>query len=108
MTADVPYTDTWTFDTVKPYPGKHVCEKPVAMLEHIITASSRPGAVVLDAFAGSGATGVAAMNLGRRFIGMEMDAGHFSTARARIELAAMRAAGDAPGEQLHLLDEVRA
>jgi len=71
VTADVPYTDVWTFPTVQAYPGKHPCEKPLAMMEHIIKASSKPGAVVLDAFAGSFTTGKAAKNLGRKFVGIE-------------------------------------
>jgi adenine-specific DNA-methyltransferase len=73
VTADVPYTDVWTYPTVQSYPGKHPCEKPAAMLEHIITASSRPGAVVLDCFAGSGNTLVAAKKLGRRYIAIDID-----------------------------------
>ena len=73
VTADVHYTDVWTFPTVQAYKGKHPCEKPAAMLEHIITASSRPGAVVLDCFAGSGSTLVAAKKLGRQYIGIEID-----------------------------------
>ena len=72
VTADIPYTDVWDFPTVGYYKGKHPCEKPQALLRHIIAASSRPGAVVLDAFFGSGATGEAAMALGRRCIGIEM------------------------------------
>lgn len=71
VTADVPYTDVWTFKTVAGYPGKHPCEKPQELLRHVITASSRPGAVVLDCFAGSGSTGIAALALGREFIGVE-------------------------------------
>lgn len=73
VTASVPYTDVWDFATVQSYPGKHPCEKPAALLEHIITASSRPGAVVLDAFMGSGSTGKAARRLERDFIGIEAD-----------------------------------
>lgn len=73
VTADVPYTDVWTFPTVQSYPGKHVCEKPAELIEHVINASSRPGAVVLDCFAGSGSTLVAAKKLGRQYIGMEID-----------------------------------
>ena len=57
VSAEVPYTDVWTFPTVASYPGKHPCEKPAALLDHVIAASSRPGAVVLDPFMGSGATG---------------------------------------------------
>ena len=72
VTADVPYTDVWDFPTVKPYSGKHICEKPLAMLEHIVTASSREGDTVLDCFCGSGATGEAAVKYGREFIGIEL------------------------------------
>jgi site-specific DNA-methyltransferase (adenine-specific) len=65
------FTDVWTFRTVQPRPGKHPCEKPQALLRHIISSSTRPGAVVLDSFAGSGATGQACLALGREFIGIE-------------------------------------
>ena len=73
VTADVPYTDVWDFPTVQARPGKHPCEKPLAMMRHIVTASSRPGAVVLDAFCGSGVVGEACRELGRDFIGIEAD-----------------------------------
>lgn len=68
VTDSVPYTDVWSFETVADYPGKHPCEKPVGLLAHIITTSSRPGALVLDCFCGSGSTGEAALSLGRRAI----------------------------------------
>jgi site-specific DNA-methyltransferase (adenine-specific) len=84
VSADVPYTDVWTFPTVQSYPGKHPCEKPAAMLEHIITASSRPGAVVLDCFAGSGSTLVAAKKLGRQYLGIEIDPHWCDVARGRL------------------------
>ena len=85
VSADVPYTDVWTFPTVARYADKHPCEKPLAMMEHIIAASSRPGAVVLDCFMGSGSTGEAALRLGRKFIGIEADAGYFRSAIERLE-----------------------
>jgi adenine-specific DNA-methyltransferase len=85
VTADVPYTDVWDFPTVGHYPGKHPCEKPLAMMEHIVRSSSRPGATVLDCFMGSGVTGEACDRLGRDFIGVELDAGHFADATRRIE-----------------------
>ena len=66
-----PFTDVWTFRTVQARPGKHPCEKPQALLRHIISSSTRPGALVLDSFAGSGATGQACLALGREFIGIE-------------------------------------
>jgi adenine-specific DNA-methyltransferase len=84
VTADVPYTDVWTFPTVQHYKGKHPCEKPLAMMEHIIRASTRPGAVVLDCFAGSGATGKACLNLGRQFIGIEKDEKYAQAASQRL------------------------
>ncbi len=77
----------WDFSTVSSYPGKHPCEKPLALMEHIIRTSSRPGAVVLDCFAGSGTTGVAALNTGRRAILIERDPTYCEIARRRIEAA---------------------
>ncbi|MDD9158524.1 site-specific DNA-methyltransferase [Aliivibrio sp. S4TY2] len=73
VTAEVPYTDVWTFAPVQYYPGKHPCEKPADLLEHIIESSSRENAVVLDAFMGSGSTGKACLTLNRQFIGIEME-----------------------------------
>jgi adenine-specific DNA-methyltransferase len=97
VTADVPYTDVWTFPTVSAHKrGKHPCEKPAAMMEHIIMASSRPGTVVLDCFMGSGATGEAAVKLGRCFIGMEMGKEYFAGACARIAMARERFLAAAP------------
>jgi len=68
-------TDVWTFGTVPPGPGKHPCEKPQAMLRHMIEASSRPGDLVLDPFAGSGSTLDAARQAGRTAVGIEQDEG---------------------------------
>jgi adenine-specific DNA-methyltransferase len=79
-----PYTDVWTFKTVQAYPGKHPCEKPLALLEHIILTSSKPDAVVLDCFAGSGATGLAARNLGRRYLLCDRDEHWCNYARTRL------------------------
>lgn len=84
VTDDVPYTDVWNFPTVKPYAGKHPCEKPVSLLAHIIAASTRPGAAVLDCFMGSGSTGDAALALDRDFIGIERDGGYFAQAETRL------------------------
>jgi DNA modification methylase len=60
----------------------------------LIENGSNPGDVVLDPFMGSGTTGVAAMHTGRKFVGIEMDAGYFQIAKARIEKAAQMAAGE--------------
>jgi adenine-specific DNA-methyltransferase len=67
------FTDVWNFMSVRPFKGKHPAEKPQDMLMHMISASSFPGDIVLDCFAGSGSTGVAALRLGRRAICMEID-----------------------------------
>jgi adenine-specific DNA-methyltransferase len=87
VTPDVPYTDVWTFRTVQAYEGKHVCEKPLALMEHIILASTRPDALVFDPFAGSGSTGIAAVLNGRRFLGCEKDPAHYRNALQRIKKA---------------------
>ena len=65
--------DIWHFKSVPGYTGKHPCEKPIDMLSHMITASTKPGWTVLDPFAGSGSTLVAARNLGRKAIGVELE-----------------------------------
>lgn len=77
VTADVPYTDVWTFPSVAFYPGKHPCEKPSEMMEHIIRSSSRAGDVVADFFMGSGSTIKEAMKLGRIGIGVELEEERF-------------------------------
>ena len=70
---ETPRSDFWEFDTVHPYPGKHPTEKPLPLLQHMIQSTTRPGGVVLDPFAGSGSTLIAARNLGRRAIGVELE-----------------------------------
>ncbi len=65
--------------------GKHPTQKPVALIERCLRASTLLGDVVLDPFAGSGSTGVAAMRLGRRFIGMELEAEFSAVAANRFE-----------------------
>jgi len=84
VTAEDQFTDVWSFPTVQHYRGKHPCEKPVDLMRHIVKTSTRPGAVVLDCFSGSGATGEAALSLGREFIGIERDAGWCQFARRRL------------------------
>lgn len=68
-----PKSDVWNFNPATPYPGKHPCEKPQAMLRHMIQTSTRLGATILDCFAGSGSTLLAARDTGRKAIGIEMD-----------------------------------
>ncbi len=81
VSGDVEFTDVWTYENVRPHKGKHPAEKPVDLLEHAITAATNEGDIVLDCFAGSGSAGVAAANLGRRSILMELDASWCAYAR---------------------------
>ena len=68
--------------------GLHPTQKPVALGEYLIRTYTNLGDVVLDPTMGSGSFGVAALNTGRRFIGIERDEGYFATAKARIEAVA--------------------
>ncbi len=56
-------------------------------MEYLIRTYTNEGDVVLDNCMGSGTTGVACVNTGRGFIGMEMDAGYFAIAQQRIQAA---------------------
>ncbi|MGK5094917.1 site-specific DNA-methyltransferase [Deltaproteobacteria bacterium TL4] len=71
--ASKEFTDVWTFPSVRPYNGKHPAEKPAALLEHAIEATTYPGDIVLDCFGGSGSTALAALKLGRLTISMEIE-----------------------------------
>ena len=62
----------WTVST-KPYKGAHFATFPVALIEPCILAGAPAGGVVLDPFFGSGTTGEVAQNLGRKFIGCELN-----------------------------------
>jgi len=62
----------------------HPTQKPVALMEYMIRTYTNEGETVLDFTMGSGTTGVACKNLGRSFIGIEMDADYFSVASKRI------------------------
>jgi len=64
----------------------HPTQKPVSIMEWCMDKAKVPqGATVLDPYMGSGTTGIACIRTGRKFIGIELDAGHFATARARLE-----------------------
>lgn len=65
----------------------HPTEKPVDLLEIFINTSSDEKQTVFDPFMGSGSVGVACVNTGRRFIGMELDPGYFEIAQKRIAAA---------------------
>lgn len=67
--------------------GLHPTAKPVALLEYLIKTYTQEGETVLDFTMGSGSTGVAAKNLNRNFIGIELDEKYFNIAKERIECA---------------------
>ena len=65
--------------------GKHPTQKPVALFEYIIRTYTNKGETVLDNTMGSGTTGVACINTGRNFIGIERDPEYFKIAQARCD-----------------------
>ena len=73
------------FQYKKDYNGYHPTQKPVALLEDLIKTYSNSGDMVLDFTMGSGSTGVAAKNLNRKFIGIELDGKYFDIAKNRVE-----------------------
>lgn len=67
--------------------GLHPTQKPVALMEYLVKTYTDEGDVVMDFTMGSGTTGVACANLGRKFIGIEKDENYFSIAAERIKKA---------------------
>lgn len=65
----------------------HPTQKPVSLMEYMIKTYSNEGETVLDFTMGSGTTGVACANTGRKFIGIELDEHYFNIAKQRIEEA---------------------
>ena len=66
---------------------EHQTQKPIDLMETLVRVACPLGATVLDPFMGSGSTGVGAVRIGRRFIGIERSQEHFDTACRRIEEA---------------------
>ena len=69
----------------KDYPSLHPTQKPILLLEDLVKTFSNEGDLVVDLTMGSGSTGVACKNTGRKFIGIEMDDEYFNIAKERIE-----------------------
>lgn len=65
--------------------GRHPTQKPLDLLHRIVTASTNPGDVIVDPFSGSGTTGVAAVGLGRHYVGIDLDRTYLDLARRRME-----------------------
>lgn len=72
----------WTYPKVQ---GEHPTQKPLPLVRRWIADFTDDDELVFDPFMGSGTTGVAAVSLGRRFLGVEIDPAHFDTACRRIE-----------------------
>lgn len=71
-------------NTLEVVAGKYPTQKPEALIERIIKASSDPGDLVFDCFMGSGTTQAVAMKLGRRFIGADINLGAIQTTTKRL------------------------
>lgn len=82
--CDAMHCNVWHVPPIPSNNRYHTCQKPIEILERLINVSCRAGGVVLDCFMGSGSTGVACANTGRRFIGIERDEGYYRIARERI------------------------
>ncbi len=81
-------TDVWWMTIVPPGSAERTgypTQKPVRLLERIVAASSRPGDLVLDPYAGSGTTGIAAARLGRRWLLVDRHPDAVAIARARLD-----------------------
>lgn len=87
---------TTVIDHIKCERGLHPTQKPVVLMEYMINTYTNKGDIVLDNCMGSGTTGVACANLGRKFIGIEMDEGYFNIAKKRIEEAVSKIVIDTP------------
>jgi site-specific DNA-methyltransferase (adenine-specific) len=83
----------WSYPSKAAFPEgvfNHPAQKPLGVIREWTEHSTGIDKVVFDPFMGSGTTGVACMQLGRRFVGCEIDPGYFEIARKRIENAAMQ------------------
>ena len=85
VNSDVEFTDVWNFPSVRPYKGKHPAEKPLDMLEHCIKSTTFENDIVLDCFAGSGSSLLAALRTNRYAIGIEISKDWCDTIKQRLE-----------------------
>ena len=67
--------------------GKHPTQKPIVLMKHFVRLLTNEGDIVFDPFMGSGSSGVAALQLSRRFVGIELDKEYFELSKQRIERA---------------------
>lgn len=94
LPADKTYPHTvLRFNSVNSLQRVHDTQKPVDLLAYLVETYTQAGDTVLDFTMGSGSTGVACMETGRNFIGIEMDANYFAAAGKRIDTALRLATG---------------
>ncbi|GIH51243.1 site-specific DNA-methyltransferase (cytosine-N4-specific) [Microbispora rosea] len=86
--------DVWTIST-RPYRGAHFAPFPIDIPLRAIAAGCRPGGTVLDPFSGAATTALAARQLGRQFIGIELNADYCALAKARLLAAGAERGGEA-------------
>lgn len=79
------FTDINLVKNVSKVDYNHPCPVPVKLMERIIKLTTEPGDLIVDPFAGSGTTGIAAHNTGRRFIGFEISEKYTNMANDRLE-----------------------
>ena len=80
-----------TWKGIKPQGGEHPSEKPLALISYLVETVPE-GGTILDPFMGSGTTGVASVESGKKFIGIEINEKYFDIACKRIETAQKKAA----------------
>ena len=88
INGDKQMRDVWNLPAIAQWEkscGKHPTQKPLCVLSRIILASTKPGAWILDPFAGSSTTGIAANLLGRRYLGIEREKEFATMGRKRRE-----------------------
>lgn len=88
LNEDIPIDDTWDIPIVNVMAQenyKYPTQKPEALLERIIKASSKPNSIVLDCFIGSGTTASVAQKLGRRWIGADINKWAIQTTSKRLQ-----------------------
>lgn len=81
---------------------RHPCQKPIGLMRWCLERLKlSPGAWVLDPYMGSGTVGVACLQMGLRYAGVELDPGHYATALSRLR----HASGNGPGQLLSILGD---
>ena len=89
LAGDRQMTDVWRMPAIAPWEktcGKHPAQKPLALVCRAILASTPKGAIILDPFAGSSTTGIAANMLGRSYVGIEQEIEYLEISKARRQL----------------------